>query len=175
MHEESNLANLAQAAMRGDAVAWGSLVECVRPRLFAFALWRLDGDAQTADDAVQDSLLLAQQGIAGLREPKAILGWLRTMVQRRCQRVRSIASIPAGSELSVEVDPSLGLSHGERMESLEGAMLQLPASDRNILHLAYFDDLPPAAIATLLGISPGATRKRLFDARVRLRALLDPD
>jgi RNA polymerase sigma factor (sigma-70 family) len=173
MSEADELAALAGCAMRGDDQAWATLAERVRPRLFAYAVWRLSGDAQSADDAVQEAMLLAQRGITGLRDARAIMGWLRMLVQRRCLRFSRV-DIVSQEPIDVEVDedPSRDLSTGEQAVVVESALARLSAADRNILNLAYAEGLAPAAIASLLGVPAGTVRKRLFDARTRLRPLL---
>ncbi|RKN38022.1 RNA polymerase sigma factor [Streptomyces hoynatensis] len=55
---------------------------------------------------------------------------------------------------------------------LTAALAGLSATDQELLRLAYWDDLPNADIATVLGISAGAVATRLHRARERLRPLL---
>jgi RNA polymerase sigma-70 factor, ECF subfamily len=57
-------------------------------------------------------------------------------------------------------------------QGLNEAMASLSAADQEVLRLAYWDDLPPADIASVLGISAGAVSTRLHRARERLRPLL---
>ncbi|MGP3969835.1 RNA polymerase sigma factor [Streptomyces sp. 6N223] len=52
------------------------------------------------------------------------------------------------------------------------AMASLSSTDQELLRLAYWDDLPPADIAAVLGISVGAVSTRLHRARERLRSRL---
>jgi RNA polymerase sigma-70 factor (ECF subfamily) len=54
------------------------------------------------------------------------------------------------------------------------AMADLSPADQEVLRLAYWDDLPPADIAAVLGISTGAVSTRLHRARERLRTRLAP-
>lgn len=57
-------------------------------------------------------------------------------------------------------------------EDLAAALSQASAADRELLRLAYWDDLSRQDIATVLGISVGAVDTRLHRARQRLRARL---
>jgi RNA polymerase sigma-70 factor, ECF subfamily len=57
-------------------------------------------------------------------------------------------------------------------QGLSEAMASLSAADQEVLRLAYWDDLPPADIASVLGISAGAVSTRLHRARERLRPRL---
>jgi RNA polymerase sigma-70 factor (ECF subfamily) len=57
-------------------------------------------------------------------------------------------------------------------DDLATALKQASAADRELLRLAYWDDLPRQDIATVLGISVGAVDTRLHRARQRLRERL---
>ena len=52
------------------------------------------------------------------------------------------------------------------------ALRQLPVDFQIVLELAYWEELPGAEIATILGISPHTVRSRLARARVALRERL---
>jgi RNA polymerase sigma factor (sigma-70 family) len=52
------------------------------------------------------------------------------------------------------------------------AVAALSAQQRAVVFLAYWEDLDPARIATLLGVSEGSVRKQLARARARLREVL---
>ncbi|MEV0225548.1 RNA polymerase sigma factor [Streptomyces sp. NPDC050704] len=57
-------------------------------------------------------------------------------------------------------------------DDLAAALAEASAADRELLRLAYWDDLSRQDIATLLGISVGAVDTRLHRARQRLRERL---
>ena len=57
-------------------------------------------------------------------------------------------------------------------QSLAAAWKQLKAKDREVLALSVFEDLPIAAVATVLGVSKNAVSIRLHRARKQLAALL---
>ena len=58
----------------------------------------------------------------------------------------------------------------------EGALLEamqaLPARDRAVLHLYYYEGYQTAEIAALTGLREGSVRSRLTRARTRLRQVL---
>ncbi|RMI39659.1 RNA polymerase sigma factor [Streptomyces triticirhizae] len=77
--------------------------------------------------------------------------------QRRWLRLqRGVAGAPAPPALTPGDD-------------LAEALAELPPADRELLRLAYWDDLTHRDIATVLGISTGAVATRLHRARERLR------
>lgn len=67
--------------------------------------------------------------------------------------------------------PTTSLPH-DVGDELAAALAQASSADRELLRLAYWDDLPRQEIATVLGISVGAVDTRLHRARQRLRERL---
>ena len=56
--------------------------------------------------------------------------------------------------------------------TLREAMTRLPEHHRQVLELAYFDDLTQDAIGARLGIPPGTVKSRTFNALKTLRGVL---
>ena len=56
---------------------------------------------------------------------------------------------------------------------VRAAVSALSLRQRAVVVLTYWADLPPAAVAELLGISDGAVRRHLARARANLRKVLD--
>ncbi len=63
---------------------------------------------------------------------------------------------------------------GEAQEEVVEAVAGLSPRQRAVIHLTYWEDLTPTAVAELLGISDGAVRQHLTRARAHLRAALAP-
>ena len=53
------------------------------------------------------------------------------------------------------------------------ALAGLSPQQRAVVYLTYWDDLTPAQVAALLGVSEGSVRKQLARAREQLRRVLD--
>jgi RNA polymerase sigma factor (sigma-70 family) len=60
----------------------------------------------------------------------------------------------------------------EEVARLLVAMAELPTRDREVLGLCYGSELPIAEAGEILGLSPAATRTRLWRALGRLRKVL---
>lgn len=63
---------------------------------------------------------------------------------------------------------------GEARPEVVEAVAGLSARQRAVVHLTYWEDLTPSAVAELLGISDGAVRRHLARARAHLRTALGP-
>ncbi|MCE0538160.1 RNA polymerase sigma factor [Kineosporia rhizophila] len=162
--------SLVRSAQAGDMAAFAALVERHRAALRATAIALL-GYTDDAEDAVQDALLTALQRLPELREPSAVVPWLKAAVRNNCrQQLRARKAVPVA-------DPGLLLppvtSPGE--ERLEQAATAdwirrgldgLSAPIREVMMLRYFSGVTQyRQIAALCGISPDTVASRLRDGR----------
>jgi RNA polymerase sigma-70 factor (ECF subfamily) len=169
---------LVQAARDGDQEAYTDLVRARLDRLFAIAQ-RILRDADQAEDALQDALVIAWRDLRGLRDPDRFDAWLRRLLVRACiaaaLRERRTAATPL-HVLPLEL-PGLGddlLSVTDRDE-LERGFQRLPPEQRAILVLRHYAGLETAEIADALGIPAGTARSRLHHAHRAMRAALEAD
>jgi RNA polymerase sigma-70 factor (ECF subfamily) len=165
---------LVAAARSGDVSALGLLLERHRPRLFATAL-RILGYRPDAEDAVQETCLIAMRHVGSVRDPEAVGAWLQTVVRRSClqhQRQRQTG------EVLTDSFPDL-LDHRpgpeDRIEQLElrdwiwGALQRLPEPLRVSAMLRYFGSYDSYdEVAAILGIPIGTVRSRLSEAKIKL-------
>ena len=76
-------ADLIGAALAGDGQAFGELIAPYERELRAHC-YRLLGSAQDAEDALQEALLAAWQGLAGFEGRASLRTWLYRVVTTRC-------------------------------------------------------------------------------------------
>lgn len=158
--------------------AFSELVRKFQDMAYACALGIL-GDTMSAEDAVQDTIISAWRHLDGLRNPEAFPSWLRRRVIWRCWYYRRTSgnTTPFPDELIDQIPDSVDLEseaalndQNERIRDLIGA---LPRNAREILTLHYLKEYTHAEIADFLNLSEGTVRKRLYDARSRLRSPLE--
>ncbi|OWR31868.1 RNA polymerase subunit sigma [Saccharibacillus sp. O23] len=167
-------------AKAGDREAWTPLVRQYEGMAFAVAYERLR-DVQLAEDAVQEAFVEAYAGLHRLEQEAAFAGWLKTIVRRRAGRRWRRAS---SSELPVAdhspfpqeaEEPTDAASAAERRElkkQIHASIDALPEKLRLPVRLFYFEGYSVRESAEFLGVSESALKKRLFDARSRLRPAL---
>ena len=146
-------------------VDWETLVKENEDRLYRAALAIL-GDAQEAEDAVQDTFLkFLEKAPAELDSPPA---WLMRVLVNGCRdRLRA-----AWRRRSVPLWESLPAPEPEERQELE-EIFSLPPADRAVIHLFYYEGLSTGEIARLTGQAEGTVRSRPSRARARLRRLLE--
>jgi len=78
-------------------------------------------------------------------------------------------SMPLHEQLSKQDAVGQALVNRERAQALHDAVALLPPKQRQAIELVYFDELGPAKAALMANCNEPALRRRLADARARLR------
>lgn len=151
-------------------LTFDSLVKRYRRPLTA-AAYHLCGDAQAAQDIVQETFTAAFAGLDGLREPDKAGPWLYAILRRKAAAYRR-ARRP---EMELLAEPTMPGPEGS--ESLVRDIIvehiaKLPDEDREILAGKYLLGLSYKELSESLGIKEGAVRVRCFRAKEKLRAIL---
>ena len=154
--------------------SFGEFVAAALPGLLRFG-HVLTGDPRTAEDLVQESLARTLRRWRSLRHENATAYVRRVMVNTHINRWRrwearvQLGDVPDG----VADDPALRRS--EDWDQLRRALSRLPVRQRTVLVLRYFEDLPEAEIAQLMGCQPGTVKSQASRALAALRPLLQPE
>ena len=154
-----------------------TLVDLTRERGGALKRYAylLCGDDAEADDLVQEALVraFARPGRRETAEAEAYVRRIllnRFLDSRRRERGRLRAlSLLARAEAFADPSPA-------KIEQLDtnAALALLSPRQRACTVLRYYEDLPVAEIASLLGCGEGTVKRHLSDAHKRLAALLSP-
>jgi RNA polymerase sigma-70 factor (sigma-E family) len=127
----------------------------------------LAGDQHGAEDLLQTALVRTAARWRQVRDnPEAYVRRVMYHEQvdrwRRRGRESTVAVLPESAVIdrSGEVDLRLALEH---------ALLALPRRKRAVLVLRYFEDLPEAQVAEILGCSVGTVRSQTHRAIALLR------
>jgi RNA polymerase sigma-70 factor (TIGR02960 family) len=97
--------DLISRARAGDDEAFQGLTEPYRRELLVH-FYRMLGSLQDAEDALQDALLAAWQGLEGFEERASIRTWLYRIVTNRClNALRSAGRRPAQEWNMADVEP----------------------------------------------------------------------
>lgn len=165
---------LAASARTGDRRALGALASRWTPRLSAFA-WRLMGDADGVEEAVQDAWVEILKDLPRLRDPDAFPAFAFRIVQRRCARL--IRQRQSGRRVKADAqaepppetrDPDRAVDAGRIRE----AMRDLPTDQHAALWLYHIQGLNVAEIAAALDVPTGTIKTRLMHARRKIAARL---
>lgn len=148
------------------------LIEEHSALLYRYA-YRLTGDADDAEDLVQQTFLLAHQHGDQLREAGAARGWLISIV--RNVFLKSIRHRDRGRSLEEIDEPQMAdtsLEEPIHLELLQHALLELAEEFRSPLVLYYFEEFSYQEIAKQMGVPIGTVMSRLSRAKAYLKKRL---
>ena len=148
--------DLMSRARAGDGEAFGELTEPYRRELQVHC-YRMLGSFQDAEDALQDALLAAWQGIGGFEGRSSLRTWLYRIATNRCLNARRSASRRPAKEWDVpNVEPPEPTRLGEVvwLEPFPDALLpEARYEQTESISLAFvtaLQVLPPRQIAVLI-------------------------
>jgi len=169
--------DLVEQAQRGDREAFAILVRSHGDRLMAIAQ-RILRDVGRAEDAVQQTLVIAWRELPSLRDPDRFDAWLQRLLVHasyaEARRSRAWAANVRVLPIDGPAAPDEGLLL-EIHDQLERGFRRLPPEQRAILVFTYYLDLTPTEIAGRLGIPVGTANSRLHYAQRAMRAALEAD
>lgn len=157
-------------AQKADEAAFAELY-ARHARYIAGVVYRLMGDDADIDDIVQETFLDAADGIANLREPKALRGWLVAIAVRRVRKVfgRRRARRFLGFAMAEVAARASDPNDRRRVDELYEALDQVPTDLRLpwTLHRIEQMSLPETAIAC--NVSLATVKRRIAEAESRIQ------
>ena len=171
---------LLMAIAEGQPSAFETLYRKYETRLFHYVL-HLVRDASAAEDILAEAMLAIWHGAKAFRGEAHVSTWMFGIARHKAldatrQRQRDDRrTTPLDDALHVE-DPQdgpmeLALQHATTA-SILNAMSQLSPDHREVLHLAFYQDLSYQEIAELVGIPVNTVKTRVFYAKKELKTLL---
>ena len=169
-----NLGELVRRAQNGDIGGYEHIVRRFQASAFSHAFSVL-GDSHLAEDAVQDAFVEAYRNLGSLRTPEAFASWFYRIVFTACSRMRRRRTVLTSSleEADRIADPSESpverLERKQREQTVHLAIQSLPDSLRTVTALYYIGGIGQREIADYLGLPETTVKKRLFNARKKLK------
>jgi RNA polymerase sigma-70 factor (ECF subfamily) len=136
------------------------------------------GDRDEADDVAQEAFLRIWNIAPKWRRGEARFDtWLHRVTLNLCyDRLRRHRETTVSDDLSEQADvaplPDERIEVAHANERIATALAKLPARQREALVLQYYQELPNADAAALMGVSVDALESLLARARRNLRAAL---
>ena len=129
-------------------------------------------DASLAEDAAQETFIKAWRSLASFRSESSERTWLMRIAVNTC---RDALRTSWFRRLDRRVTPEeLPLaSPGPQEPALAQAITRLPARDREVILLRYYEQLSPDEIAHMLRQPLNTVKSRLARAKKKLKQLLE--
>jgi RNA polymerase sigma-70 factor (ECF subfamily) len=169
---------LVRAYQAGDERAFDTIVRTQYNALYAHALRRLS-DHDSAEDAVQDTLLRAYRALPNLDGDLALRAWLHRILTNVChdegnRRRRQQGLVEKVGALPEELagDPVEEAVLHDTVRIMSEALKDLPESYREALVLRYVDGLSFRDVAEATGTTEENARARVHRGRLALHKLM---
>lgn len=167
---------LVRGARAGETEAFSALVERYQRTAYVVAL-SVTGRHEEAEDAAQESFMVALQKLDECRNPERFAGWFLTIVRNRSRNLvrrealRTMEELPPGVRSS-DPTPDRLAENIELRDGLRAALDILTEVQRRVVVLHDIEGWKHREIAERLGLPAGTVRSHLHFARKRMRAEL---
>jgi RNA polymerase sigma-70 factor, ECF subfamily len=159
-------------ARAGDHEAFAALIRSVDEGLRALA-YRLLGDRDRMDDALQEAYVRAFRGLPRFRGDSALATWLYRIVYNVCQEeLRRSSRFRVVEPAREAQDPASVAETVEVRAGLVAALAALAPEDRAAVLLVDAQGFDYRAAAEILDVPEGTIASRLNRARALLRSAL---
>jgi RNA polymerase sigma-70 factor (ECF subfamily) len=180
---------VARRIMAGDQAAFRSLFDRFFPRLYRFAIARLDGDHDAASDVVQQTICKGIERLDSYRGEAALYTWFcqicrNTLVDYCRARNRATKVIVPLEDLPhvrailesvaapVSTEPETDAWRSDIRRLVQATVDTLPEHYGEVLEWKYVEDVPVVVIAGRLGIGEKAAESLLTRARNAFREVM---
>ena len=177
---------LARQILAGDARAFRELFDAFFPRLYRFALARLDGDRDAASDVVQQTFCRAIEKLDTYRGEAALYSWFcqvcrNTLVDYCRATRRHVHTVPLLEDephvravldalaAPATYEPDLAAWQRDVRRLIQATVDALPEHYGAVLEWKYVDGLSVRDIAGRLQVAEKAAESLLTRARVAFR------
>lgn len=178
--------DLVRRAVKGDAAAFGRLVQLHQKAVFNVA-FRFLGRRPDAEDAAQDTFIRAYRALDRFDTTRPLAPWLKRIAVNVClnrleaQRIRpETLATDMGRPDDAPFDrlpgrrptPEQAALATEQAAEIRQALAQLPPRYRAVIELRHFQGLSYAEMSATLERPLSSVKSDLFRARRQLAALL---
>ena len=155
---------------------------------FGWALSCCRRDRAEAEEVLQTVYLKILEGKARYRGESNLKTWLFAVIrntaltERRKKWLRVLKSLatanPKHDGNSFAAEPAAAFERSETQQQFQEALERLPARQREVLHLVFYEDLTLREAADFMGVSIGSARQHYDRGKKHLRESLsreEPD
>jgi RNA polymerase sigma-70 factor (ECF subfamily) len=174
MHDESEwIRRIAQ----GDERAFERLFRCYAPRIFRFAMSYLN-DPALAEEVVQETMIAVWKNAKDYKEQSQLSTWILGIARNKAlDRARARQREP---ELLREIDrrasaratPEQIAQRDSQADRARSALEKLSPEHREVMMLAFYNELSYSEIAQIVGCPEGTVKSRVYYAKEQLKRLL---
>ena len=167
--------NIVHRAQKGDAEAFGQLVEAYQGQVYRLTL-RMGLSPADAEEAAQEAFLAAWKGLPRFRGDSRFSTWLYQLAThaaidliRREKKHQNNTDIEDAVLVDGAASPQETVEKQETADAVQAALQALSPQAREILLLRYQAELGYEEIGTVLGLPNGTVKSRINRAKAQLK------
>jgi RNA polymerase sigma-70 factor (ECF subfamily) len=168
------------ASLAGDDEAYGRLVRRYEKQITGL-LWRFTRDPAQCEELVQQVFVEAYFSLKTYRGDAPLLHWLRRIATRtgyrfwrkKAREPRKMALPQSDSIERIAIRNEDRIDPSEAAAVLHALLARLPAPDRLVLTLMYFEDCRTKQIAERMGWTQAKVKTRALRARRRIKEIAE--
>ncbi len=158
-------------------------LERIHEASFGWTLACCRWDRSEAEEVQQEAILKVLDGRARFDGRSSFRTWLFAVIRRTAAERRRRAAVRGlllarwgrGRPEPVPADPEREAARSAESRSLAAGLAALPARQRQVLHLVFYQDLSIREAAEVIGVTLGTARTHYERGKRRLRVLLDQE
>lgn len=171
---------LMRRVAEGDSFAFETIYDRHSPQAFALAL-RMTRESNAAEEITQAAFLSLWRSAARYEPRRASLKtWLLLLVHSRgidsirsgTRHAQNVAIDDVSEQLQAAESTDEEVLNRDTSRHLRQLLTGIPGRQRQVIELAYFDELTQVEIAKSLGLPLGTVKSRLRVALARLHQAL---
>ncbi len=175
MHDESEW--IRQVA-QGDERAFEKLFRCYAPRIFRFAMGYLN-DPTLAEEVVQETMIAVWKNAKDYKEQSQVSSWILGIARNKAldrararQREPELLREKLDRRASARATPEQIAQRDSQAERVRSALAKLSPEHREVVMLAFYNELSYSEIAQILNCPEGTVKSRVYYAKEQLKKLL---
>lgn len=177
----SYIGRLVIQSQDGDSDAFAELYAITYQHTYNYAAHYLR-NRDLAQDAVQETYILALKNIMSIKEPSLFVAWLNQICFRVCydmSKAKGSGMDEANPELLeflhdeyLPHNPEENVAKSDETERINIAVSSLPFNEQQVIVMRYYNDMKLEEIASALSISRSSVKRYLNSAKERLAKIL---
>ena len=170
--------SLVELIAAGDRRAFKTLYLRHRSYVFRYLIRRIGNDP-VAEEIVNDVFLEVWRNAHRFEAKSQVATWLLAIARYKALsalRRRSEAQIDEDAVAAIvdpADDPETTADRQSRSAILKKCLTHLPAAQREVIDLVYFQDKSVEEVAKFIGVAANTVKTRMFYARNRMASLLN--
>jgi len=166
-----------QRIAAGDRDAFEKLYAAYQTRLFRYLL-RMVSDTGKAEELTNDTLVAAWKAAGSFKGQSKPSTWLFAIARNKAlNAMRGLQPVMVDVETAVAVasvsdSPEKTVSRGNLQAAMKQALNQLSAEHREVMELAFYQELSYQEIAEIMQCPVNTVKTRMFYAKKKLQEVL---